>query len=96
MVLAVLPMIYFGRGWVTTILASWSVLLYVTMIGYLIAVFTMLPATEAASRLDVADGWFGSGLLYTSYNIAAIPICLYAAMAIETRREASRPASSAR
>ena len=87
-VAAVLPLIYFGRSWVTTILAFWSVLLYATMVAYLIGVFLSLPVTDAAMRYEIVDGWLGSGLLYTGYNIAAIPICLYAAMAIESRREA--------
>lgn len=88
MLAAVALLIYSGRSWVTTVLASWSVLLYVVFIAYLVATAVFLDPTPAARRFEVIDGWLGSGLRYAFYNIAAIPVVLYAAMAIETRREA--------
>ena len=86
--IAVAVLIFYGRSWITTILASWSALLYVVFVSYLVLVFTVLEPTTASSRPEVGDGWFVSGLTYALYNIAAIPIVLYAAMAIETRRQA--------
>lgn len=88
MLAAVASLIYFGRSWVTTILASWSVLLYAVFLAYLVATFLLLEPAPAAARMEVADGWAVSGLRYAFYNIAAIPVVLYAAMAIESRREA--------
>lgn len=85
---AVAVLIFYGRSWVTAVLASWSLLLYLVFIGYLIVVFAVLDPTEASRETRIAEGWFVSGLQYALYNIAAIPLVLYAAMAIETRREA--------
>ncbi len=84
----VAALIYHGRSWVTTMLASWSLLLYLVFATYLAVVFTVLDPTEGARRLTVTDGWFVSGLQYGLYNIAAIPVILYASRAIETGREA--------
>ncbi len=81
-------LIYSGRSWVTTILAFWSVLLYAVFLSYLLAVFLTLEPTGEGALMTVHDGWFGSGLNYTFYNVSAIPVVLYAAMAIETRRQA--------
>lgn len=85
---AVCALVFFGRSWVTTILAFWSLLLYAVFLSYLIAVFVYLEPTAAGAEMTVIDGWFGSGLRYTFYNVSAIPIVLYAAMAIETRQQA--------
>jgi len=81
-------LIFFGRSWVTTLLAFWSLLLYTVFTAYLVTVFVVLEPSAEAAVFAVADGWFGSGLLYTLYNISAIPVVLYAAMAIETHRQA--------
>lgn len=81
-------LIFFGRSWVTTVLAFWSLLLYVVFLGYLVGILFALDATVAGAEMTVLAGWFGSGLLYTFYNVAAIPVVLYAAMAIESLRQA--------
>ena len=85
---AVGVLIYSGRSWVTTILAFWSLLLYAVFLSYLATVFITLDPTAEGAELTVYPGWFASGLNYTFYNVSAIPIVLYAAMAIETRRQA--------
>ena len=85
---AVGALIFFGRSWVTATLAFWSLFLYAVFIAYLVTVFVALDPTPAGAEADVQSGWFGSGLRYTLYNISAIPIVLYAAMAIETHRQA--------
>lgn len=82
-------LIYCGRSWVTTMLASWSLLLYLVFLSYLVIVFTALDPTESARQMTIGDGWFTSGLQYGMYNIAAIPIILYASRAIETGRQAA-------
>jgi len=88
MLAGVVLLVFFGRSWVTTILAFWSVLLYVVFLCYLVAVFVLFEPTAAARELTVGDGWLLSGLKYVFYNVSAIPVVLYSAMAIETRREA--------
>ncbi len=85
---AVAILIFYGRSWVTTILASWSLLLYIVFLTYLVVVFTVLDPTEGSRVTTIGDGWLKSGLQYALYNIAAIPLVLYAAMAIETRAQA--------
>ena len=85
---AVGVLIFFGRGWVTTVLSFWSLFLYGVFAAYFVAAFTLLEPSVEALEFGVEPGWFVSGLNYAFYNIAAIPIALYAAMAIETRRQA--------
>lgn len=85
---AVGVLVFFGRGWVTIVLSFWSLFLYGVFGAYLLASFTLLEPTVEARTFSVEPGWFASGLNYAFYNIAAIPVALYAAMAIETRRQA--------
>lgn len=81
-------LIFFGRGWVTTVLAFWSLLLYAVFAAYLFTVLAVMDPTPQAAEFAVGDGWLGSAFKYTLYNISAIPVVLYAAMAIENRRQA--------
>ena len=85
---AVGALVFFGRAWVTTVLSFWSLFLYGVFAAYLIATFVAMEPTPEGRAFTVEPGWFVSGLNYAFYNIAAIPIVLYAAMAIETRRQA--------
>ena len=86
--IAVAALIFYGRAWVTRVLASWSLLLYLVFAVYLLATFAVLDPTPGSAERVVGDGWFASGIQYGMYNISAIPLVLYAARAIETRREA--------
>ena len=86
---AVAILVFHGRSWITTILAFWSLLLYIVFIGYLIAVFTLLEPTASSAQPTIGAGWLASGLQYGLYNISAIPIVLFASRAIETRKEAT-------
>ena len=93
--IAVTLLVYCGREWIIRLLTCWSLLLYLVLTAYLVAVFTLLgdavAAGFAASSQDAdtqATGWAKSSLLYAGYNITAIPVILYCAAAIETRRQA--------
>jgi len=88
MLTGVVTLVFFGRSWVTTILAFWSVLLYIVFLSYLVAIFVLFEPTPAARELTVENGWLLSGLKYVFYNVSAIPVVLYSAMAIESRKEA--------
>ncbi|MDH4107917.1 MAG: hypothetical protein OEW35_06355 [Gammaproteobacteria bacterium] len=88
MLVGVVALVFFGRSWVTTILAFWSILLYVVFLSYLVSAFVWFDPTDAAREFVARDGWLLSGLQYAFYNVSAIPVVLYSAMAIETRREA--------
>ena len=87
---AVVVLNFYGRELVTRVLAFWSLLLYTVFVIYLATVFvTMSDAfTLGLEHNGLGEGWFVSGLQYSFYNVTGIPIILYAAMAIKTRRQA--------
>ncbi|MEM9404311.1 MAG: hypothetical protein AAGA44_17720, partial [Pseudomonadota bacterium] len=85
---AVGALIFSGRAWITTVLSFWSLFLYAVFAAYLIAAFVSLEPTREALEFRVEPGWLVSGLNYAFYNVAAIPLVLYASVAIETRRQA--------
>lgn len=86
----VVTMNFFGRDWVTRILAMWSAVLYVVFIGYFIAVMTsgLFIGADAAFAWEWRSDWMVSALQYALYNVSAVPIILYAARAIENTRQA--------
>jgi uncharacterized membrane protein YkvI len=80
---------FFGRDWVTRVLAGWSAFLYLVFIAYFVAVvIASPPLREGAFAWQVESAWLVSALQYALYNVAAVPIILYAARAIETERQA--------
>ncbi|MEM6999228.1 MAG: hypothetical protein AAF529_00485 [Pseudomonadota bacterium] len=90
MLLAVTVLVFFGREWVTRAMAYWSVYLYVVFLAYLVAVlWQMGDAIGSGFAASTESGaWATRGAQYTFYNMTAIPVILYCAMAIETRRQA--------
>lgn len=90
MLMVVMVLVFFGRNLVTWVLAYWSMFLYLVFIAYLTVVFVTLgdEITRSFDNADGKPGWMIAGFQYTFYNIPAIPILLYSARAIETRREA--------
>jgi uncharacterized membrane protein YkvI len=90
MLVAVVVLNFFGRDWVTRILASWSVLLYAVFFSYFLAVVSDLDISEVAGQFSWAfdTQWLVGGFQYALYNVAGVPIILYSARAIETRRQA--------
>lgn len=91
MLTAVVTLNYFGREWVTRVLASWSVLLYAVFISYFVAVLADPNHVfdPVALEFSLNGDWLVSALQYALYNVSAIPIILYAARAIETQRQAA-------
>ncbi len=85
---AVVGLVVSGRGWVMKVLASWSLLLYAIFAAYLAAVFWLMDPTAAGAQSDINAGWAISGVQYAMYNVAAIPIVLYACRSVETSRQA--------
>lgn len=81
---------FFGRDWVTRVLASWSVLLYAVFIAYFIAVVNLdhLAGIGENFSFSWSSDWMVGGFQYAFYNVAGIPIILYAARAIENRNQA--------
>ncbi len=88
MLFSVVFLTFFGRNLVMLVLAYWSIFLYTVFILYLVFVFIYFGDALMAQPSSVNEGWFVSGLQYSFYNVPAVPIILYAAQAIETRREA--------
>lgn len=90
MLMIVVVLTFFGRELVTRVLTWWSLVLYLVFLVYLSVVVGTYPERmrDALAGGEIIEGWLGSGLLYSFYNITAIPVILYAAHAIETRREA--------
>ena len=94
MLAAVVTLNFFGRDWVTRVLASWSVLLYAVFIAYFLSVIWQLQSSVGLGSIaekfswEVNGDWLVGGLQYALYNVAGIPIILYAARAVETQRQA--------
>jgi uncharacterized membrane protein YkvI len=89
MLVCVVLLNFFGRDWVTRVLASWSLLLYAVFIAYFVAVLGNAGTSFDTSvfRFELRGDWLVSALQYALYNVAGIPIILYAARAIETERQ---------
>ncbi len=88
MLFSVVFLNFYGRQLVVLVLAYWSVFLYAVFLIYLVMVFVNFGDRFTTGPLTAESGWLVSGLQYSFYNVPAIPIILYAAMGIETRREA--------
>ena len=80
---------FYGREVVIRVLSFWVLLLIVVFVAYFVVIVHHYGA--AAERPDlphVNPCWLVSGLNYALYNVAAVPVMLYAARAIETPRQA--------
>ena len=90
MLTAVTLLIFYGRELITQILAYWSIFLYAIFVVYIVAVFVLLSGNidQGMANSEEKSSWLIKGLQYTFYNAPAIPVILYCAMAIETRRQA--------
>ena len=81
---------YYGREIVIKVLSLWVVLLAAVFVTYFVVVVRHYGM--AVMRLDFSDvrpGWFVSACQYVLYNSSGVPIILYAARHIETRRQAA-------
>lgn len=86
---AVVTLNYFGRDWVTRVLAGWSAFLYLVFFAYFLAILALAdPVPPGALDWQPGGAWALSAFQYALYNVAAIPVILYAARAIETQRQA--------
>ncbi len=90
MLITVSVLVFFGRELITRLLTYWSLFLYIVFSAYVVAVVLLLGdelANGFAASND-SDNWLIRGGQYTFYNMTAIPVILYSAMAIKTRRQA--------
>ena len=81
---------FFGTALIEKVLASWSVLLYVVYISFLIMGFMKFggPIKESLSIPADNTKWVGDGIKYASYNLAVIPTILFCLRHINSRQEA--------
>ena len=86
----VVVLMFFGRQVITIIMAYWSFYLFAVLAVYLIVAAMSLdlkPTLALPPTSETVDA-IKSALQYTFYNSPAIPVILYCAHAIETRRQA--------
>jgi uncharacterized membrane protein YkvI len=90
MLLTVTLLVFYGRELITRMLTYWSLFLYLVFGVYVIAVFMLLgdDVSRGFAARDDSGEWLLRGGQYTFYNMTAIPIILYGAMAIKTRHQA--------
>jgi uncharacterized membrane protein YkvI len=81
---------FYGRDVVIRAIALCSVLLVLVFVAYFVVTsrrYGMVDLSQLSLQ-DARPGWFLSGLQYSLYNVAAVPMMLYAVRAIETRAQA--------
>lgn len=81
---------FYGREVVTKVLAWWTVVLYGVFAFYLVLAWSR-DGSGIAAQFAVATaepGWLVSGFKYAMYNLFIVPVILFSARGIETRREA--------
>ncbi len=78
-----------GTEVIKNVLAGWSILLYGVYILLFILAFSKFGnvITETYSTADIGEGWLKNGVLYTGYNLASLPLILYAVMSHENRKQ---------
>ncbi len=81
---------FFGTKLIEKVLASWSLLLYVVYIFFLIFGFLKFGgAIESSFSIPSENtAWVGGGIKYASYNLAIIPTILFCMRHISSRQEA--------
>ena len=87
---AVALLLFLGTGWIERALAAWSFVLYGVYFVLFIWAFGRFGGSIAESFRTGGTGasWVVGGIKYAAYNLAAIPVVLFATRHIETRREA--------
>jgi len=86
----VMTLNFFGRELVTKVLTFWSVVLYAVFIAYFVVTLSRYGGEvgEQLALSEVRPGWAASALNFAMYNVAGIPMMLFAVRHIETRKQA--------
>lgn len=89
LLLLVVVFAFFGREWVTSILAYKAVILCGVFLAYFLIEASRSHALIGAqfARHEILSGWPTAALRYALYNSVVIPAMLFATRAIETRRQ---------
>ncbi len=90
LMLAITYLVFRGSLLIERVLASWSLVLYLTF-GLFLLIFLMSFGEEVPPALATSTpslNAVSSGLVYVGYNIVALPAILFCARRMEGRREA--------
>jgi uncharacterized membrane protein YkvI len=81
---------FYGRKWVTRILAFKAVFLSIVFLAYFVVILCSNGERIVAefAHFEVGQRWIGGALRYTLYASVLIPAMLFATSEIKTRREA--------
>jgi uncharacterized membrane protein YkvI len=81
---------FFGRLVVTGALTVWAVLLTTVFLAFCAVSLSRWggAVAEALRPVELKPGWLTSALQFSLYNVAAVPLMLYAARGIATRAQA--------
>jgi len=81
---------FYGRDWVTKVLAYKALILCAVFLAYfLIVVFRWGDRITAQfANCEIVAGWFTAAMRYWLYSSVVIPTMLFATTGIETRRQA--------
>ena len=88
-VLATVGLLLFGRTWVMRLLTFWSFVLYAAFAALLGMVWVRYGEGlgTAFSTTGDSEGWALSALRYVGYNVTAVPVVLFAARALRSKRD---------
>jgi len=90
LLLLVIIFAFYGREWVTRVLAYKAIVLCAVFLLYLLIVLSRSADRIAAQwgSHEILSGWVLSAIRYTLYSSVVIPAMLFATRGIETRRQA--------
>lgn len=83
-------LVFYGSAAVEKFLAAWSFVLfgtYFAFLGWNVAQHGTTIASNLSS-MPIVDGWVGSGLEYSGYNMASIPALLFCVRHMTRKRDA--------
>jgi uncharacterized membrane protein YkvI len=90
LLLVIVLLAFYGREWVTRILALKAAFLSVVFLLYFSVIWSRAGASIATelARFELGAGWLGGALRYSLYASVVIPAMLFGTSALTTRREA--------
>ena len=82
-------LVFWGTGLIEKVFAAWSFVLF-AVYGLLVILYVwrFADALPASLAHPPQAGWFGNGIRYFGYNAAVIPLVLFSARHMTSRRDA--------
>ena len=80
---------FYGSDVIKRVFSAWSILLYAVYIALFVMAFLNYgPAIgETFQNAELTSGWISSGILYSGYNVAVLPLVLFAITGHQTRKQ---------